>query len=128
MNNIRKELREILDGCPYIYYHREVLTEKDITKIVDENKFKAVGYQILPVKIDVSGRRMYKVSIYVIDMTDESEELVEGTLESSMDAINYIYKKFTLKSGDLSVEQDIIHENDNDRLAVMVAAEMNVVI
>jgi hypothetical protein len=57
MNNIRKELKEILNGCPYIYFHKEVITENDVNRIVDENKFKAVGYQIIPVKIDVNGRR-----------------------------------------------------------------------
>jgi hypothetical protein len=128
MNNIRKELKEILNGCPYIYFHKEVITENDVNRIVDENKFKAVGYQIIPVKIDVNGRRLYKVRLMVLDITEDSEELLEGTLETSIDAVNYIYKKFTLKSGDLTVEQEVVQDNANDRLGVMVAAEMNVVI
>jgi hypothetical protein len=128
MNNIRKELKEILNSCPYIYFHKEVITENDVNKIVDENKFKAVGYQIIPVKIDVSGRRLYKIRLMVLDITEDSEELLEGTLETSIDAVNYIYKKFTLKSGDLTVEQEVVQDNANDRLGVMVAAEMNVVI
>jgi hypothetical protein len=61
-------------------------------------------------------------------MDVDSEELLEGTLETSIDAVNYIYKKFTLKSGDLTVEQEVVQDNANDRLGVMVAAEMNVVI
>jgi hypothetical protein len=123
--NIRDDIKRAIEACKFITYSKEIVKQADLEEIMNVERLKSVGYTVSPIAVKSNGFVLYNIEFFVIDVSNNDDSVLSGTMESSVDAIQQIYKAMELKVGDLQIETMLEADEEMDLITVILKGTVN---
>jgi hypothetical protein len=123
--NIRDDIKRAIEACKFINYSKEIVKQADLEEIMNVERLKSVGYTVSPIAVKSNGFVLYNIEFFVIDVSNNDDSVLSGTMESSVDAIQQIYKAMELKVGDLQIETMLEADEEMDLITVILKGTVN---
>jgi hypothetical protein len=123
--NIRDDIKGAIEACKFITYSKEIVKQADLEEIMNVERLKSVGYTVSPVAVKSNGFVLYNIEFFVIDVSNNDDAVLSGTMESSVDALQQIYKSMEFKVGDMQIETMLEADEEMDLVTVILKGTVN---
>jgi hypothetical protein len=123
--NIRDDIKGAIEACKFINYSKEIVKQADLEEIMNVERLKSVGYTVSPVAVKSNGFVLYNIEFFVIDVSNNDDAVLSGTMESSVDALQQIYKSMEFKVGDMQIETMLEADEEMDLITVILKGTVN---
>lgn len=122
--NLKNKLSRILSEDILVTSFSELREPSDIDSMVNKDTVKAVFFSLEPVKLKSSLQFVYKLDLFVVDISNDEQDILSTTVDSSLSVIRNIYKMLDETIDDASIETEYIRESNNGNIGVMVKSTM----
>lgn len=118
--NLKNKLSRILSEDILVTSFSELREPSDIDSMVNKDTVKAVFFSLEPVKLNSNLQFIYKLDLYVVDISNDEQDILSTTLDSSLAVIRNIYSRFDETFDDVNIETEYVRESNNSNIGVMV--------